>query len=77
MRVTADELNGLSIWQDANSNGIAEANEVKTVKSLGITAINLDFNKQNFISSFERNGQTYKMWDWWPNAVELVKVAAK
>ena len=77
MKVTGEELNGLSIWQDANGNGIAEANEVKTVNSLGITSINLAFDRENYISSFERNGQTYKMWDWWPNAVELIKVAAK
>ena len=76
-KITGEELSGLSIWQDANGNGIAEANEVKTVKSLGITSINLSFNKDNFTSSFERNGKTYKMWDWWPNAVELIKVAAK
>ena len=77
MKVSGDELNSLSIWQDANSNGIAEANEVKTVKSLGITSINLNFNKDNYVSSFERNGNTYKMWDWWPNAVELIKIAVK
>jgi len=77
MKITGDELNALSIWQDANRNGIAEAGEVKTVNSLGITSINVEFNKDNFISSFERNGQTYKMWDWWPNAVELITVAAK
>ncbi len=77
MKVTGEELNDLAIWQDANGNGIADAGEVKSVKSLGITSINVEFNKENFVSSFERNGQTYKMWDWWPNAVELVKVAAK
>ena len=77
MKVNGEELNDLAIWQDANGNGIADAGEVKSVKSLGITSINVEFNKENFVSSFERNGQTYKMWDWWPNAVELVKLAAK
>ncbi len=74
--VKGSELNGLSVWQDANTNGIAEAGEVKTVGELGITSITLT-NSTDFISSFERNGQTYKMWDWWPNAVELVKISAK
>ena len=77
MKVNGEELNDLAIWQDANGNGIADAGEVKSVKSLGITSINVEFNKENYISSFERNGHTYKMWDWWPNAIELVKVAAK
>ena len=77
MKVNGEELNDLAIWQDANGNGIADAGEVKSVKSLGITSINVEFNKENYVSSFERNGHTYKMWDWWPNAIELVKVAAK
>ena len=77
MKVSGEELNDLAIWQDANGNGIADAGEVKSVKSLGITSINVAFNRENYVSSFERNGQTYKMWDWWPNATELIKVAAK
>lgn len=75
-KVSGDELKGLSVWQDANSNGIADAGEVKTVQELGITSIGIT-NSLDFTSSFERNGQSYKMWDWWPNAVELIKVAAK
>lgn len=75
-KVSGSELDGLSVWQDANTNGIAEAGEVKTVQALGITSIALS-DSSDFISSFERNGRTYKMWDWWPNAVELIKVAAK
>ena len=74
--VKGEELNGLSIWQDANRNGIAEAGEVKTVQDLGITEISLNANDM-YVSSFKMNGKTNKMWDWWPNAVELVKVAAK
>lgn len=74
-KVSGEELNGLSVWQDANGNGIAEAGEVQTVAELGITSIALS-NSADFISSFERNGKTYKMWDWWPNAVELIKISA-
>lgn len=74
-KVSGEELNGLSVWQDANGNGIAEAGEVQTAAELGITSIALS-NSADFISSFERNGKTYKMWDWWPNAVELIKISA-
>jgi hypothetical protein len=70
--INGAELNGLSVWQDANSNGIADANEVKTVQELGITEIAVTPDN-NFISSFTMNGNTNKMWDWWPNAMELVK----
>ncbi|MBR0519408.1 hypothetical protein IJJ97_06425, partial [bacterium] len=45
MKVNGEELNDLAIWQDANGNGIADAGEVKSVKSLGITSINVAFNR--------------------------------
>jgi hypothetical protein len=75
-KVSGEELNGLSVWQDANSNGIADAGEVKTAQELGISEISLTADNQ-FVSSFTMNGNTNKMWDWWPNAVELIKVAGK
>ena len=73
--VSGEELNGLSIWQDANGNGRAEASELKTVQELGITEISL--SEKNYVSSFKMNGKTHKMWDWWPNAMEVIKIAAK
>ena len=75
-KVNGEELAGLSVWQDANGNGVADAGEVKTVQELGITEISLNADT-NFVSSFTMNGQTNKMWDWWPNAIELIKVANK
>ena len=75
-KVSGEELNGLSVWQDANTNGIADAGEVKTVQELGISEISLTADNQ-FVSSFTMNGNTNKMWDWWPNALELIKVAGK
>ena len=74
--VNGEELVGLSVWQDANGNGVADAGEVKTVQELGITEISLNANAQ-FVSSFTMNGKTNKMWDWWPNAMEVVKLSAK
>ena len=75
-KVNGEELVGLSVWQDANSNGVADAGEVKTVQELGITEIAITPNN-NFVSSFTMNGKTNKMWDWWPNAIELIKLSAK
>jgi len=74
--VNGEELNGLSVWQDANGNGVANAGEVKTVQELGISEISLNADNK-FVSSFTMNGKTNKMWDWWPNAVEIIKVAGK
>ncbi len=73
--VKGDALKGLSVWQDKNGNGIADAGEVTSCTELGITSI--DVKHKGFVSSFQINGKTQRMWDWWPNAVELRTVAAK
>ena len=66
------ELEGLYVWTDLNGNAIADKGELKTVQELGITSIKVTHN--NFASTFERNGQTYRTFDWWPNCREMRKV---
>ncbi len=66
------ELKDLRVWTDLNANGIAEANELKTLDELGITSIKVSHN--NYASTFVRNGQTFKSFDWWPNCREMRKV---
>lgn len=73
--ISGDELNSLSIWQDKNQNGAVDQGEITTCKDAGITSISV--RQSNYISSFVRNGKTCKMWDWWPTAMELKKVAKK
>lgn len=73
--LSGEELAGLAIWQDKNGNGVADAGEVTSLSELGISKLNIDHKM--FVSSFERNGQTYKMWDWFPSAMELQKLASK
>ncbi len=73
--VKGDALSSLAVWQDTNGNGIADAGEVKSCKELGITSISA--NHKMFVSSFEMNGKTQKMWDWWPSATEVTKIASK
>lgn len=70
-RLTGDELEGLQVWQDADGDARAQANELKTVQELGITS--LDLQHRAFASSFTRDGKKLKMVDWWPNVVELRK----
>jgi len=71
-QISGEELEGLMVWQDANSNGIADKGELKSLESLGVTSISA--NHKNFSSSFTRNGQTYKTFDWWPNGVKMDKI---
>lgn len=69
--VAGKELVGLSVWQDANTNGKCESGELKSVKQLGITDLSLKHH--NFKSSFTMNGKTQGMYDWWPTMFELKK----
>ena len=66
------ELQGLYVWTDLNGNAQPEKGELKSLEELGITSIKVSHN--NYSSTFERQGQTYKSFDWWPNCRELRKV---
>lgn len=71
-QISGAELEGLMIWEDSNRNGSAEASELKSVQSLGISSISVNHN--NLVGSFVRNGQTFKSFDWWPSVVDCRKV---
>lgn len=71
-QLTGGELSGLMVWTDLNHNGVADKDEVKSVEELGITSIATTHN--NFSSSYTRNGQTFKSFDWHPNIQELRKI---
>lgn len=69
-KLTGDELVTLSVWQDKNVNGKVDAGEISAVQELGITSINLKHNAE-LVSSFEQNGATKKVWDWYPNVFRV------
>lgn len=49
-----DEIfNSLRLWTDANSNGISEGGELKTLAEMGIKAINLNYNNTNLSTGTE------------------------
>jgi hypothetical protein len=66
------ELEGLYVWQDRNCNGIADKGELSTVESLGITSISVKHD--NMASTFVRNGQTFKSFDWWPSVKDVRRI---
>ncbi|MGM9998623.1 MAG: hypothetical protein ACI38Q_04425 [Candidatus Bruticola sp.] len=66
------ELEGLSVWQDKNGNGIADKGEFTSVQELGITSIGVTHN--NMVGSYVRNGQTFKSFDWWPSIKDVRRI---
>ncbi|MCA9795279.1 MAG: hypothetical protein KC910_25900 [Candidatus Eremiobacteraeota bacterium] len=70
-QLSGDELAGLMVWQDKNGNAYPDQGEVTSVQDLGITSLAL--NHKEFVGRFTRNGDNYKMFDWWPTAAELNK----
>lgn len=66
------ELEGLFVWQDLNGNGRSDEGEIKTVQELGITSISV--NHSDLSSTYVRNGQTLKTFDWWPSIKDVRRV---
>jgi hypothetical protein len=64
--VEGSELEGLMLWVDSNRNGIADAGELKTLESYGITKFYTEH--KNFVGKYETSdGQTHTMWAWFPS----------
>ena len=70
--ISGAELEGLSVWQDANGNAKVDAGEIKTVQALGITEINV--THIGLKSSFLRDGKYATMWDWHPCTIVVRKM---
>lgn len=66
------ELEGLFVWQDLNGNGRSDEGELKAVQELGITSISV--NHTDMSSTYVRNGQTLKSFDWWPSIRDVRRV---
>jgi hypothetical protein len=68
-KLTGEEIKALSVWQDKNGDAKIDAGEIKTLKELGITELNL--GHKNLVSTFIQNGETKTMWDWYPSTFAI------
>lgn len=69
--VEKDELNGLFLWRDLNTNARVDKGEMKTVQSYGIEKISV--RHKNFQSVCYMKGKKVKIWDWWPACYNIMR----
>ncbi|WP_372368313.1 hypothetical protein [Candidatus Uabimicrobium sp. HlEnr_7] len=69
--VEKEELEGLYLWQDRNSDAYAQKQEMIEVVDYGIEKIKV--SHKNFVSHCYIKGKKVTTWDWWPAAFELQK----
>jgi len=69
--VEGEELEGLYIWKDKNSDAVCDKGELTNIKDLGVTKIST--SHKNFNSVYYRNGKKFQTWDWWPTGYELMR----
>jgi hypothetical protein len=73
--IEGKELEGFKIWTDKNQNGICEENELHNISEFNIKRLSVNHNGK-FVSYYEtKDGQKKLMWDWWPAAIEVKKIA--
>lgn len=71
-KVQGDELSGLSVWTDLNSDARPQPGEVKSLQEMGITELGL--KHRQYVSHYVRDGESKRMFDWWPQTYELNRV---
>lgn len=67
--LTGEELKDIGVWQDANSDAIAQRGEIIPVADLGITSLDVTFKGTHSRAVSHggaiRNGRKLRVWDWW------------
>ena len=71
-KVQGEELGGLAVWTDLNSDARPQEGEVRSLRELGITELGLKHNQ--YVSHYVRDGNSQRMFDWWPQTYELNRV---
>jgi hypothetical protein len=73
--VEGKELEGFKVWIDKNQNGTCEENELFDIKQFNVKKLSVNHNGK-YVSYYETNDEQKRlMWDWWPAAIEVKKIA--
>ena len=71
--VEGEELKGIAIWTDKNSDGICDDGEIKPLSDFNITRINTEHSKA-YVGKYQTSdGQVKKLWNWWPTISHSVR----
>ena len=84
-QITSSDANfsRLRVWQDINSDGFSQTNELRSLTQVGITAIdlnaslsngNINGNQVSHVSTFTMNGGTHEIADVWFNFDQMNSV---
>lgn len=71
-KISGDELVGLAVWTDHNSDARPQNGEVQSLSEHNITELSV--RHKDFVSTYVRDGRSQKMYDWWPQTFELNRV---
>ena len=71
-KIAGAELGGLAVWTDTNSDARPQSGEVKSLADHKVTELSLKHKK--YVAAFQRDGKSYRMFDWWPQTFELNRV---
>lgn len=71
-KISGAELDGLAVWMDANSDARPQPGEVRSLAEHKVTELSL--KHKNYVASFQRDGKSYRMFDWWPQTFELNRI---
>ena len=71
-KISGSELSGIAVWTDANSDARVQQGEVKTLAEHRVTELSL--KHKNYVASFQRDGKSHRMFDWWPQTFELNRI---
>ena len=71
-KIKGAELNGLAVWMDSNSDARVQQGEVRSLAQHQISELSLKHKR--FVATYVQDGQSKKMFDWWPQTYELNRV---